>query len=442
MRSAKLSFCILIWGAIALPTLSLIPGCAHHQDAATSSDGEYYAEEQAAEPYIRSFAGSPAMETMEDAEPQACSVGESFWKVRVFYGTNRQRKPNESDPNEFYTANMGELDFGFCDVSIPEHHDYGQIERPSIWKFEFEEDPEKHIVLQSVTPLTKDDFGRGLAQTVAASDNREVLIFVHGYNVSFAEASYRTAQITHDLKFDGAPVMYSWPSHGKLLSYPSDINHADASEPKFIEFIETVAARSGAKQVHLVAHSMGNRLVTSALRKLGEESAYRQIPKLNEVILAAPDVDARTFREVIAPQIVKASDRVTIYASSTDRALQASTLYHQGARLGLGGDKLVSFPGNTLIEVIDATGIDFELLTLGHSAYGDELLADINHALNGEKPPARHLQPHIIKAAWRFPETPISDSGSTVVNVSHSEGPVEEPEPVKAGFWDWVFFWR
>lgn len=375
----------------------------------------------------------------EYGEPQPCSVGGEFWKVRVFYGTNRERNRKNSAPNKIYGSELGPLEFGYCDVSIPESHTYGEVERPKLWKFEFKEAPDKHVVLQSVTPLAVDQFGNGLAKSVADSESQEILIFVHGFNVTFAEASYRTAQMYHDLKFDGAPVMYSWPSHGALLNYPSDISHADASEAKFIEFLETVAARSGARQIHLVAHSMGNRLVTQSLQRLGEESAYRQIPKLNEVILAAPDVDAKTFREVIAPEIVKASNRVTIYASSTDRALQASKLLHQGPRLGLGGDDLISFPDNPLIQVIDATGLDLGLITLGHSAYGDELLADINFALDGRDPKLRKLRPHRVRAAWRISASPVpEENGSEVRTASLSE-----PEVVsKPSFWQRLMFWK
>ena len=34
----------------------------------------------------------------------------------------------------------------------------------------------------------------------------------------------RTAQIAYDLKFEGAPIVYSWPSQEGLLSYTVDEN--------------------------------------------------------------------------------------------------------------------------------------------------------------------------------------------------------------------------
>ena len=45
------------------------------------------------------------------------------------------------------------------------------------------------------------------------------MVFIHGFNVPFEDAIYRTAQLAHDLDFDGAPILYSWPSRGTMLGY-------------------------------------------------------------------------------------------------------------------------------------------------------------------------------------------------------------------------------
>ena len=331
---------------------------------------------------------------------------ESYDVVRVFYGTNRDRNAETTELNSFYGTTVGKLDLGFLDVSIPSSHTYGDVERPSLWRLEFSEDPEKHVVLQSIEPVDRDEFVNSLAGHVQRSEKQEAFVFVHGFNVAFDEAARRTAQMAHDLTFDGPPVMFSWPSDGSLSSYVADMDDADASEADFRDFLEMVATESRAKRIHLVAHSMGSRLVTTALNRLAEESKYREIPKLNEVILAAPDVDANVFKNQIAPRILNTADRVTIYASSTDRALQASKAVHQGHRLGLGGDDLVTFPDSEAIDVVDATGKDLGwfALGLGHSAYGNELLKDIAGVLRGTAAEHRKLEEHIIQTAWQVPD--------------------------------------
>jgi esterase/lipase superfamily enzyme len=352
----------------------------------------------------------------------------------VFYGTNRERNSDSQEPNDFYASTVGKLELGVLDVSIPLTHTYGEVERPSLWKLEFSENVDKHVILQSIEPVDRDEFVNSLAGRVAQSEQQEAFVFVHGFNVAFDEAARRTAQMSYDLKFDGPPVMFSWPSDGALASYVADMDDADASEADFREFIEMVATESRAKRIHLVAHSMGSRLVTTALNRLAEESKYREIPKLNEVILAAPDVDANVFKNQIAPRILSTADRVTIYASSTDRALQASKAVHQGPRLGLGGDNLIAFPESDAIDVVDASGRDLGwfALGLGHSAYGNDLLQDIAAVLSGTPAEDRDLYRHIVHTAWRVP-----DSGTD----GPSEPSEPSPPPTPKPWWMRLLWW-
>ena len=87
----------------------------------------------------------------------------------------------------------------------------------------------------------------------------------------------------------------------------------------------------------------------------------------NQVVLAAPDIDADVFRERIAPAIINQARQVTLYASSNDLALTASRTFNSGdLRAGDTSRGLVVTPG---IETIDVSGVDTSLL--GHSYYGD-----------------------------------------------------------------------
>ncbi|MFO7906356.1 MAG: alpha/beta hydrolase [Pirellulaceae bacterium] len=146
-------------------------------------------------------------------------------------------------------------------------------------------------------------------------------------NVTFEGAARRTAQIAHDVQFEGAPIFFSWPSQGGLLKYTVDANNVEWAVPHLRQFLVDVTRRSGATAVNLVAHSMGNRALTSALRELelqlGAESAL-----FNQIILAAPDVDAEIFRRDLAPALVRSARHVTLYASSNDQALATSKKVH------------------------------------------------------------------------------------------------------------------
>lgn len=313
--------------------------------------------------------------------------------VRVFYGTDRNAT-GRPEPNDFFSNERGSVQFGFCDVSIPKIHETGEIERPKMWKFEFRENPDKHVMVTKVEPADGDTFLDALKNTVESSDSREAFVFVHGYNVTFESAARRTAQIAYDLKFRGAPIFFSWPARGEIEDYTVDEDTAEWAEAHVTQFIEAVALASGAKRMHLIAHSMGNRILTNALDRMAQRPSFGVAPEFNQVILTAPDVDALVFKQQIAPRIIQSAERITIYASSNDRALQASRYVHGNARLGQAGQYLTTFPDFPKIEVIDASEVDTSLFSLRHSYYAENVsvLDDIRDLLAGRKPLDRGLK--------------------------------------------------
>lgn len=284
--------------------------------------------------------------------------------VRIFYGTDREREPSAFDRDDYGSDRRKGpgLWLGTCDVSIPRSHDTGAIERPSLWKLEFREDPAKHIVLVDVDQQTYQDFYDKLAIRVGRSPRKEMLVFVHGYDVNFRDAAIRTAQIAHDLKFEGAPILYSWPSQGELLKYTVDETNAAWTAAHFLNFLRDLRRRSGADRIHIIAHSMGNRPVIESLRALSSDPGPG--PKLRYVLLMAPDIDADTFEE-LAANFRRSATQVTLYASSNDRALLASKVVHRYPRAGDAGERILVIPG---VETIDMSAADTSFL--GHSYYG------------------------------------------------------------------------
>jgi esterase/lipase superfamily enzyme len=269
-----------------------------------------------------------------------------------------------------YTGQRGSLVKGLCEVTVPDTHRRGRVERPSWLRFEFREDQREHIVLTRATELSDDRFYDRLGETIALSPENDLLVFVHGYNVDFESAVRRTAQLAVDLPFEGVPVCYSWPSRGNVLSYTIDEANAAWTQSHLRAFLLELADRSGARAINVVAHSMGNRPTTGALVDIGwkqhanPDAAPTKL--LDRLVLAAPDVDADLFRKDLAPALSRVADHVTLYASSDDRALVASKQVHGYPRAGESGDGIVVVPG---IETVDVSGIDLSLL--GHSYYGD-----------------------------------------------------------------------
>lgn len=303
-----------------------------------------------------------------------------------------------------------ELQLGTCEVSIPADHQAGELESPSVMKLEFDQDPYEHITLREVIRVEEDMFHKQLQQRMAAKGNN-ILVFVHGYNVEFDDAARRTAQLASDLEFAGAPIFFSWPSQGNWYQYRQDEKQVELAVPLLKKFLLDVAVRSHADSIHLIAHSMGNRALTTALKEIA--AATDQTTQFNQVVLAAPDIDADIFRQRIAPEIVTKARRVTLYASSNDLALAASRTFNSGdLRAGDASRGLVLTPG---IETIDASSVDTSLL--GHSYYGDSptVLTDLKELLKSANPADQrpYLQPMALNRLryWVFQSPEIARGG-------------------------------
>lgn len=317
--------------------------------------------------------------------------------VQVFYATDRN-DTGSTEPRRRYGTNRGKLTFGTCKVSIPRDHRIGELEAPSIWRFEFRENPQKHVVLLSVESSPTDVFFRHLNEHLDASPKRRALVFVHGYNVSFEDAARRTAQMAYDLAFEGAPIFYSWPSQAHELKYTVDETNLEWSRANLRIFLAQVLERTTAENIYLIAHSMGNRALVGAFADLVEQSPDARV-RFREIILTAPDIDAETFTRDIAPKLVgtdSAKTPVTLYASSNDRALRASYAVHGSPRAGDTRRGVVLFPG---IETIDASSVDTSLI--GHSYYAENrsVISDIFYLLHTE-----------LRACHRFGLMPLPAS--------------------------------
>lgn len=313
---------------------------------------------------------------------------QAFAQVTVMFGTDRGRTPRGAG---FGGGRGTGISYGELAISIPQTHRTGEIEAPSLWKLEFREDPRKHMVILDRTPLTRAAFlNRVKARAQAPGASGSSFVFVHGYNVAFDDAAKRTAQITYDLDYRGVPVFYSWPSQGTLQGYTTDENNAQWSEANLKRFLMDFAQKIGAKDIYLIAHSMGNRVLTGALRQ-----AFAEQPKLKgrfkEIILTAPDIDAEIFRRDIAPALAAGCDRITLYASDGDIALLASKKVHGYPRAGDTAEGIVVVPG---IETIDASGLDTSFLEHSYFATAPPVISDIRRVLlDGLRAARRGLEP-------------------------------------------------
>ncbi len=194
---------------------------------------------------------------------------------------------------------------------------------------------------QLVAPLAFQESGDWWAALEAETNRRQgrVLLYVHGYRESFETTSKDSAQIARMTGFDGPLIAYSWPSQHKLLSYAVDETNMYHDARNFRDFLKTLAEQSWVKEIILVSHSLGARLVIPAVGYVDAASSSADSSNISNIILASPDIDRETFErdspsEVLAARRVARDRRITVYVSLEDKALAASRALHGYPRLG------------------------------------------------------------------------------------------------------------
>ena len=328
---------------------------------------------------------------------QVPSTDLSFRAVPLFFVTNRTEAPEQDLPHRYGGEYARDLSYGRLEVTIPlQRHRLGRIERPRWFSAE---SPERHIVLQNPESFGSAVFVSKLGAEVQRAPRKELLIFLHGYQVTFEEAARRAAQVATDINFDGAIVLFSWPSAGALRRYAADEDCAAKSAAPLATFLRELEGGPW-DRVHLAAHSMGNRVMLSALAS----HAPFSLP-LRNVVLIAADVDQDLFEQQF-PQVSSLlqrdrGDLMTSYASNTDRALLISWWLHRSHRVGRFSDAPYTKEG---LETIDATAVDTGLLR--HSYFGDErsVLTDLGLLLRESLPAARRGLKPGAGSWWEFPK--------------------------------------
>ena len=185
-----------------------------------------------------------------------------------------------------------------------------------------------------------------IRRQLAPTAHKDVFIFVHGFNCTFDDAVFRAAEVWHFMGRVGVPIAYSWPAgHGGLRGYPYDRESSEYTVTHLRQFIKAVAACPDVERVHLIAHSRGCDVAMSALRELNLEiaaqrkSTQREL-KLENLVLAAPDVDEEVFlQRFVAENLLQAARRTTIYISASDAAIELSGAVFASRRLGALGVK-------------------------------------------------------------------------------------------------------
>ncbi len=321
-----------------------------------------------------------------DASTDQDIAAKTTQSISFLFATCRQIT---SANNGYFSGKRSKLtSYGIVEVNVPEARGYGTFNRPRrIPFFDIAIEAERagdHFIINSIQKRELDEW-KGILNDRTEQD---ALVFVHGFNTKFTDAIYRAAQIFWDLQYEGVPILYSWPSNGRVIDYLYDQDSVDLATNSFSEVLSCLAD-SGIERVHILAHSMGNRLVINALEK---NIRAASVSKIGEYIMAAPDVDRDAFLEKI-PGFLGVVPCITLYASSVDRALQLSKgLRNSVQRAGdvLNGEPLI-LDG---VDTIDVSAVGADIFGSGHGVFASSrsILNDISLLIGSRvRPPHKRL---------------------------------------------------
>ena len=257
---------------------------------------------------------------------------------------------------------------------------------------------------------------------LARTPNPSVVLYVHGYRVSFDEVAVQMGSFAHYLG-QGATVTFQWPTGTKFWNYVTDCPRARQSIPDIARLIGLLA-QTQARQVNLLAYSCGSPLLASALAQLRtqhaalDRDALQQRFRIGNVIFAASDVDLKTFAREHVPPALELARQLIVYYSRADRALGFSWLVAGASRLGrpelaelneLSVKELRALqdPRLQAIDVTEVRGPHEMGGMKGHGYwYANEWIStDVTLSLRYPIPPAKRCLHQVAGTqTWRIPE--------------------------------------
>jgi esterase/lipase superfamily enzyme len=294
----------------------------------------------------------------------------------------------------------------------------------------------------------------GLRERLAAN-RADLVALIHGFASTFESALSNAAELKVKLSTRDLPVetaAFCWPSDGTLFpfwaAYYADRRDVRESAAAAVAALKGTAkesapligdvsmrddARSAAKaaerallrmrsyllglpreemcdrNMHLIAHSMGNYMLRHALQALISDLGEKRLPRLfKNIFLMAADEDDDAFEhEGKFARLPELAEAVHVYFARNDRALTVSDVTKGNRdRLGTAGPRTLAVVPHKVV-LVDCTDVSEtgSVFDAGHQYYRKrpEVLADMRAVLSGlppERVPNRVWVPE--RSCWRI----------------------------------------
>jgi len=261
-------------------------------------------------------------------------------------------------------------------------------------------------------------FEDALQERLAVSPKNEVVLFVHGFNNDFEYAAGTAAELWHFLGREHVQVLYTWPAgRGGARGYTYDRESGEFTVFHLKKTIERIAATPGVEKLHLVGHSRGTDVLSTAVRELIFE--YRDTGRLSvpffnieNVVLAAPDLDLDvTLQRLAADHLNEDVGDVVFYTFGGDKAIGASAkLFRSKKRMGqVSLDDVPEERKRLLTQVQGLSFVELEEATdsTGHGYFhsspeaSSDLIMTIRYDMKPGKENGRPLTP-IAPLFWKM----------------------------------------
>jgi esterase/lipase superfamily enzyme len=271
--------------------------------------------------------------------------------------------------------------------------------------FEANQNQKKHFTLGTIEALSEDELIQAMKKEKRFEDS--ALVFIHGYNSSFDDAIFKTAQIAFDTHFSGVPIAFCWPSKHSITGYDYDRESAAFSWDALLQLLHLIKEGAGISKIYIIAHSMGNQMLLDALARARDDNNRLS---LSEIIMASPDIDRDVFLKRM-DQLRLLAGGLTLYASSADKAMIASHLKAGGLRTGdISDDGPVIAQG---LDTIDITSLGDDPFALNHGTAlnSRSVIDDIGRLLHTGIHPAGNRSPQLVPVPadpptryWKYPQ--------------------------------------
>lgn len=206
--------------------------------------------------------------------------------------------------------------------------------------------PTRFLVVPSGrSPAPADQVSRStfLSQTVGKPGDQkceDLVVFIHGYNVSQSELIQRHRRIREGLLsagFTGTLLSFDWPAKGSAANYLEDRSDARRIALQLVDdCIGTFAAmvKSGCTiNLHLLAHSTGAFIIREAFDDADDRDAIARTNwSVSQICLVAADVASKDLAEGSSNSnsLYRHCVRLTNYYNPYDSVLKLSNVKRIG----------------------------------------------------------------------------------------------------------------